>query len=213
MLWATSRTRSICGRCFLKILDISKVYFIILSRYFTISYLSVFYHSILHIKIIYYFLPIIINNINSNKFKIQKPKKKRKKKKKKPQPTNKPEMKKCRPKLNQPTKLNQRLAENPSPTDPKPRPTTHTMPIQNADPKPTSKPISNLTPTTRLREIWRSAVRVVDVSGEGWSMRWRVVENEATRLAARTGVISGEDWRVILSNFLEQGGEERDKEW
>ena len=30
--------------------------------------------------------------------------------KKKPQPTNKPEMKKRRPKLNQPTKLNQRLA-------------------------------------------------------------------------------------------------------
>ena len=52
----------------------------------------------------------------------------------------------------------------------------------------------------------------MDVGSEGWSMRWRVVENEVTRLAARTGVISGEDWRVILSNFLEQGGEERDKE-
>ena len=73
-----------------------------------------FYHLILYIKIIYYLLSIIINNSNNingnntNKFQIQKPQQKRGKKN--TQPTNKPEMKKRRPKLNQLTKLNQRLA-------------------------------------------------------------------------------------------------------
>ena len=208
MLWATSRTRSICGRCFLKILDISKVYFIILSRYFTISYLSVFYHSILHIKIIYYFLPIIINNINSNKFKIQKPQQKRKKKKTstnqqtkdekmltQTQPTNQPNSANDWPKTPaQPT-------HNPHNVDPKRRPKTH---IETHLKSHTHNPIK----------------RDLKVGGKDCGCRRRglehevgVVENEATRLAARTGVISGEDWRVILSNFLEQGGEERDKEW
>ena len=40
----------------------------------------------------------------------------------------------------------------------------------------------------------------------------RVVENKAARSTARTGEIGDEDWRVILSNFLEQGGEGRDRE-
>ena len=56
----------------------------------------------------------------------------------------------------------------------------------------------------------------MDVGGEGWRMRprdrWQVVENKAVRLAVRTGEIGDEDWRVILSNFLEQGGEGRDRE-
>ena len=42
-------------------------------------------------------------------------------------------------------------------------------------------------------------MRAVDVGGEGWRMRSRdrrrVVENEAARLAARTGEIGDEDWK------------------
>ena len=56
----------------------------------------------------------------------------------------------------------------------------------------------------------------MDVSGEGWRMRprdWRrVVENEAVRLVTMIGKIGNEDWRVILSNFLKQGGEGKDRE-
>ena len=46
-------------------------------------------------------------------------------------------------------------------------------------------------------EVARSVVRIGEIGSEDWKVRRRD---------------RSEDWRVILSNFLEQGGEGRDRE-